>query len=627
MDNTHMDITPDKSLIKKLGYAGYTTEQALAELVDNAIDARLPDTPLLVHVTLDFAKKVIRVKDTGSGMDAEGLRTALTIAKGAPGNGKLGKFGIGMKSACSHLGRTFTLHTRTEDMDHALTVKYDEGEWLGDETRDWTNFKVGVISDGTLAAGTSIRIDQLNVPLYPNQAAKIRKSFGIRYGPYIRDGQVKIQVNTRLCEPAEPQLLDGSRQELTIQLSQGRSISGWIGLLEKRSIKGDYGIHTYRRGRLIRAFDKMGVRTHPSVAMLMGELHLDHVPVNFHKTGFMEDSMEYKEAVDAFATCPAVAETLKKIPPVRKTADEDILSVLTPAGGKEHGALDMRIGTERSKSILERVGDVASEVGDMRIRAVRNGMENGALYRTGTDGGQTTLSIDTGSSMFAPFKNPLFLLGLIRIEADMLSQGGRNIKEFVEERNRRWSRFVESRLPPKKTAAGVPKRRSVSLAGYGLSPKLASLHDRLKEEFPHSFTFTALSTLYPYLHNYYPQIIYSIHTPLGGGLELEELASMDDSVVTLRNPNPSQMLTAKQLQRKDIVMIRECGEDTRDTWARPEEAWLDLYSEAITHHITPYAEELEHILDKLVDGSLLDMGRVRALARRRRMEECINTYL
>ena len=621
-----MDITPDKSLIKKLGYAGYTTEQALAELVDNSIDARLSNT-LLVHIILDFAKKAIRVEDTGSGMDAERLKSALTIAKSSSDDGNLGSFGMGMKSACSHLGRTFTLSTRTEDMDHTLTAKYDEDEWLGNETNDWTNFKVDVVPHYMLAAGTNIRIDRLNVPLYPNQAAKIRKSFGIRYGPYIRAGQVKIQVNTRLCEPAEPQLLDGSRQDITIQLSQGRSMSGWVGLLRKRSVKGDYGIHTYRKGRLIRAFDKMGVRAHPSVAMLIGELHIDHVPVNFHKTGFLEDSIEYKEAVDAFVTCPAVAETLKRIPPARKTTDEDILSVLIPAGGKEYGVLDMRIGTERSKSILERMGDVASKINDMRIRAIRNGTENAALYRTETDCGQTTLLIDTGNSMFASFKNPLFLLGLIRIEADMISEGDRSIKEFVEERNRRWSRFVESRLPSKKTAAGMPKRRSASLTGYELSPKLTRLHDRLKEEFPHSFTFTALSTLSPYLHNYYPQIIYSIHTPIGGGLELEELVGTDDSVVTLLNPNSSQMLVAKQIQQKDIVMIRECGEDTQKTWAEPETAWLDLYSEAITYHITPYEEELAYILDKLVDRSLLDMDRLRALARRRRMRECINTYL
>lgn len=36
-----VDITPDKSLIKKLGLVGYRTEQAVAELVDNSIDARV----------------------------------------------------------------------------------------------------------------------------------------------------------------------------------------------------------------------------------------------------------------------------------------------------------------------------------------------------------------------------------------------------------------------------------------------------------------------------------------------------------------------------------------------------------------------------------------------------------
>ena len=42
MDNgTTIDITPDKSLIQKLGLVGYRTEQAIAELLDNSIDARI----------------------------------------------------------------------------------------------------------------------------------------------------------------------------------------------------------------------------------------------------------------------------------------------------------------------------------------------------------------------------------------------------------------------------------------------------------------------------------------------------------------------------------------------------------------------------------------------------------
>ncbi len=40
-EKTRVNITPDKSLIQKLGLTGYKTEQAIAELIDNSIDARI----------------------------------------------------------------------------------------------------------------------------------------------------------------------------------------------------------------------------------------------------------------------------------------------------------------------------------------------------------------------------------------------------------------------------------------------------------------------------------------------------------------------------------------------------------------------------------------------------------
>lgn len=36
-----VNVTPDKSIYAKLGKSGYTVPQALAELIDNAIDARI----------------------------------------------------------------------------------------------------------------------------------------------------------------------------------------------------------------------------------------------------------------------------------------------------------------------------------------------------------------------------------------------------------------------------------------------------------------------------------------------------------------------------------------------------------------------------------------------------------
>lgn len=55
MDNDIIvDITPDKSLIKKLGLVGYRTVQAIAELLDNSIDARIENQEEKIIVKLNF---------------------------------------------------------------------------------------------------------------------------------------------------------------------------------------------------------------------------------------------------------------------------------------------------------------------------------------------------------------------------------------------------------------------------------------------------------------------------------------------------------------------------------------------------------------------------------------------
>lgn len=119
MPNRRVDITPDKSLIKKLGLVGYRTEQAVAELVDNSIDARLDGTEN-IWVRLDYKLGRITVSDDGAGMDTDALRDALTIARETKGEGNLGQFGLGMKSACSSLGKAFVLTTATPGSRYAL---------------------------------------------------------------------------------------------------------------------------------------------------------------------------------------------------------------------------------------------------------------------------------------------------------------------------------------------------------------------------------------------------------------------------------------------------------------------------------------------------------------------------
>jgi hypothetical protein len=68
-------------------------------------------------------------------------------------------------------------------------------------------------------------------------------------------------------------------------------------LLKQGSDKGEYGFRVFRRGRLIRQFEKLGFNPHPEARQIVGEIHVDHVPVTHNKREFMQESPLYQEIV------------------------------------------------------------------------------------------------------------------------------------------------------------------------------------------------------------------------------------------------------------------------------------------------------------------------------------------
>ena len=371
MNTRTVDITPDKTLIKKLGMTGYRTEQAIAELIDNSIDARLDDGTEHVDVGLDFDLARITVSDDGRGMNLDELKNALTIAKDPEETkGRLGRFGLGMKSSCSHLGKAFSIMT-TRAGQKTLVAEYDEDRWLNEKDMKWENFKIELRDSGE-ERGTRITISKLNVPLYPNQMIKFRHRFGLRYGPYIRSRQVEINVNSRQCRLSEPILEEDTRKDIRIHLPSKNVITGWIGMLKKRSIKGDYGLHIYNRDRLIEAYSKFGIRRHPATSRFIGEIALDHVPVNFHKTGFLEDTDEYMEAKEYFNRDPDVVSLVRSMSS-RDHVDDDEVSRVLDFGQDPTRAipLSMKVSAGRSRKMLHNMDGTVAESGNTRISIKR----------------------------------------------------------------------------------------------------------------------------------------------------------------------------------------------------------------------------------------------------------------
>lgn len=557
-------------------------------------------------------------------MSLDRLKDALVVAKESKDLKKLGRFGMGMKSACSNLGKSFTLTTAQPDSELEFTARYDEDQWLADKSKGWTNFEIKENAKKRKWHGTIITITNLKIPLYPNQSSSFRTRFGIRYGPYLKNRQVRIRINSKYCREVTPELEKDTRQELAIMLPGGFVMSGWIGLLERRSVKGDYGIHLYRKGRLIRAFEKFGIRNHPEVARIVGEISLDHVPVNFHKTGFLEDTLEYMEAASRFRNDPAVANLLRRSSAQKVDASE-IRSIF------EYGPetipkkpIDTRLSAANAKSMLRKAEGFTVQTGSMKLDLEFKDM--GGIYLIDCSDDRTKVTVNRSSGAFTAFKNPLFLLGLVRIETELVA-GNPKYAAFVDERNKRWGEFL-SRFLPSPLAKHRPDK-NVPVPTYSLWNELIDLHDYLKVKFWHDFQFTGLSTLAPFLHNAYRKHIYSMQTINGAGQELlETITDHDEKFMVLLNPKPLEVETMLNISREDrIIIIREYAERLASTWASPEKAWLDLCVELRKSKISTYADELQMLLDELLDSHLANPKKLRSLARRRKLLDMVETYL
>lgn len=290
-DKELIDITPDITLMPKLAFAGYSAPQAIAELVDNAIDARLTEKLLVV---ISIGKDVITVADNGSGMDRDEVSQALVLAHSEKKD-KLGEFGLGMKTACLSLGDSFEILTSKHTDPYQYRISFDKKEW--EKKKRWT-LPLERSQFEAKDHFTIVSINKLKI-FYPNLPANIRQDLQRRYAPFIRSNEVEIKVNGKPCIPEAITLLDGSRKDFNIKLRGDNVVYGWHGLLKEGSQKGFYGFDTFRRGRMITTFDKIGFDAHPTLARIVGVIHMDHVPVMTTKRGFERESSEYKEVVSA----------------------------------------------------------------------------------------------------------------------------------------------------------------------------------------------------------------------------------------------------------------------------------------------------------------------------------------
>lgn len=131
-------VPPDPAgTIESLGALGYTLESAIADLVDNSIDAGAGTVDINFH--WNGPASYITVADDGHGMTEEELQGAMAIAARGPRASRqvaeLGRFGMGLKTASFSQASRLSVWTRplgnkqasirVWDLEHVV----DSGEW------------------------------------------------------------------------------------------------------------------------------------------------------------------------------------------------------------------------------------------------------------------------------------------------------------------------------------------------------------------------------------------------------------------------------------------------------------------------------------------------------------------
>lgn len=130
---TKRQIIPHVGTIEAFRHSSHTPKSAIADIIDNSIDANASVIDLYFSIRKGVSQLIIA--DNGDGMDETTLLKAFRFGDhGEKISGELGRFGVGLKSSAMTLGESFSILTKTSD-GPLLKGVYDpeeiikSGEW------------------------------------------------------------------------------------------------------------------------------------------------------------------------------------------------------------------------------------------------------------------------------------------------------------------------------------------------------------------------------------------------------------------------------------------------------------------------------------------------------------------
>jgi hypothetical protein len=265
-----------------------SSADAVMELIDNAVDSRLPGAPLTIDITVHPASLIV-FAEGGEGMGLRELERNYLRWGGSPKRGRhlLGQYGQGGKAAIGHLGRRFTVEAaRPGD---ALAWRFTDNDY-----RDRSRLKTYDVDEVPKRTATEVGYVRIRIDAVDKRvdSRRLSQRLAETYRPLIGGGVIAIRLNTSPVLPVAPAVLE--RRAVGAYAAGGR-LRGWIGLADpERPAQGwAPGIRCYKLGRLVadgEFFGHPGPAQVPAMVRLIGEVDIPRVGLTMNKSDFDRDS-------------------------------------------------------------------------------------------------------------------------------------------------------------------------------------------------------------------------------------------------------------------------------------------------------------------------------------------------
>lgn len=208
-------VNPNLSnFIKSLRDVGYNFNIAIADILDNSIDAKA--NKIKVHIAIK-PKPIVSILDNGLGMNQTELVEAMRLASKDPNkdrdNKALGKFGLGLKTASFSQGKKLTVITKKDDNINARVWDLDHiektNEWyLLTPERNYTSLDLynQLLNQNSGTLVIIEKIDRYEEDEYEQLIDSLRQHLSITFHRFLEKtrNKISIELNNNPLEAFNP---------------------------------------------------------------------------------------------------------------------------------------------------------------------------------------------------------------------------------------------------------------------------------------------------------------------------------------------------------------------------------------------------------------------------------------